>query len=76
MLGGETARWSELVGVKQGQEMHVEQRGQGPDGRTTILKIRYYNIQPNRFSWTADRSGDGGAMWVREFLQIEATRRR
>jgi hypothetical protein len=39
-------RWSELVGVKEGQEMHVEQRGQGPDGRTTILKIRYYDIQP------------------------------
>jgi len=25
--------------------MDVEQRGQAPDGRTTILKIRYYNIQ-------------------------------
>ena len=75
-FGGETGRWSELVGVKQGQEMHVEQRGQGPDGQTTVLKIRYYNIQPNHFSWTADRSGDGGVTWVREFLQIEATRRR
>ena len=74
-FAGETGRWSELKGVKQGQEMHVEQRGQGLDGRTTILKIRYYNIQPNHFSWAADHSGDGGATWVRDYLRIEATRR-
>jgi len=24
------------------------------DGRTTILKIRYYNIRRDHFSWTAD----------------------
>ena len=74
-FAGETGRWSELEGVKQGQEMHVEQRGQGPDGRTTILKIRYYNIQPNHFSRAADQSSDGGAAWVRDYLRIEATRR-
>ena len=73
--GGETGRWSELVGVKEGPEMHVEQRGQAADGRTTILKIRYYNIQPSRFSWAADNSSDGGATWVRDYLRIEATRR-
>ncbi len=73
-LGGATGRWSELVGVKQGSEMHVEQRGQSPDGRTTILKIRYYNIQPDHFSWSADRSSDGGATWVPEYLRLEATR--
>lgn len=74
-LGGQTGRWSELVGVKEGLEMHVEQRGQGPDGRTTILKIRYYNIEPNHFSWAADRSSDGGATWVRDYWRIEATRK-
>jgi len=74
-FGGETGRWSELVGVKEGDEIHVEQRGQGPDGRTTILKIRYYNIQPNHFSWAADHSSDDGATWVRDYLRLEATRR-
>jgi len=74
-LGGQTGRWSELVGVEQGREMHVEQRGQAPDGRTTILKIRYYNIQPQHFSWAADQSSDGGASWVRDYLRLEATRR-
>lgn len=74
-LGGKTGRWSELVGVKQGPEIHVEQRGQAPDGRTTILRIRYYNIQPNHFSWAANQSSDGGATWVRDYLRLEATRR-
>jgi len=49
-LGGQTGRWSELVGTKEGPEIHVEQRGHTPDGRPTILKIRYYNIQANHFS--------------------------
>jgi hypothetical protein len=74
-LGGRTGRWSELVGVKEGREIHVEQRGQALDGRTTILRIRYYNIQPHHFSWAADQSSDGGATWVRDYLRLEATRR-
>ena len=74
-LGGTTGRWAELVGVKEGPEIHVEQRGQSPDGRTTILKIRYYDIQPDHFSWAADQSSDGGATWVRNYLRLEAVRR-
>src|SRR5256885_5545438 len=73
-LGGETGRWSELAGVKDGAEMHVEQRGQSRDGGTTVLKIRYYNIQPDHFSWVADHSSDGGATWVRDYWRIEAAR--
>src|SRR5437867_11653777 len=51
------------------------ERGQSADGRTTILKIRCYNIQPSHFSWASDHSSDGGATWVTEYLRIEATRR-
>ena len=74
-VAGQTGHWSDLVGTKEGQEIHVEQRGRTPDGRTTILKIRYFDIQPNHFSWVADRSEDGGVTWPREYLRIEATRR-
>lgn len=74
-FAGETGHWSDLVGMNVGQEIHVEQRGRTPDGRTTILKIRYFNIQPDHFSWVADQSRDGGATWLREYLRIEATRR-
>jgi len=74
-VGGQTGRWSDLVGKKEGEEIHVEQRGRLPDGRTMILKIRYFDIQPSHFSWSADQSNDGGATWIRDALRIEARRR-
>jgi hypothetical protein len=79
-------RW-ELIGMESGNglqdfgtarrvgsEMHLEQKfGVGTEGPST-LRIRYFNIQPDRFSWTADRSTDGGKTWVEKFVQIEARR--
>jgi hypothetical protein len=73
-VGGEAGHGSELVGVKESRNARRAARAP-PDGRTTILKIRYYNIQPDHFSWAADASSDGGATWVRDYLRIEATRR-
>ncbi len=74
-LGGRTGRWSEAVATKVGDEVRVEQRGPLPNGQVSILKIRYYNISSNHFSWTADLSSDGGTTWLRDYLHIEATRR-
>jgi hypothetical protein len=54
--------------------MHIEQKFGVATGNTSILRIRYYNIQPDRFSWTADRSTDGGKTWTREDQKIEAKR--
>jgi hypothetical protein len=50
------------VGTAQrvGGEVHIEQKFGVANGNTSILQIRYYNIQPDRFWWTADRSTDGG----------------
>jgi hypothetical protein len=39
-----------------------------------VWRIRYYDIRPDAFSWTADRSTDAGATWVKAFQQIEARR--
>lgn len=62
------------TGHKVGAEMHIEQRF-GVMGETpSILRIRYYDIRPDRFSWTADRSLDGGKTWERNHLRIEARR--
>jgi len=61
--------------VLSGSGPAAAQRGRSADGRTMILKIRYFDIQPNHFRWTADQSSDGGRTWVREYLRIEATRR-
>jgi hypothetical protein len=61
-------RW-ELVGMveggglqdvgtaqRMGGEVHIEQKFGVATGKASILRIRYYNIQPDRFSRTADRS--------------------
>jgi hypothetical protein len=79
-------RW-ELVGMVEGGglqdvgtaqradgEVHIEQKFGVATGNTSILRIRYYNIQNDRFSWTADRSTDGGKTWSREDQKIEAHR--
>jgi len=64
------------VGTAQrvGGEVHIEQKFGVAAGDTSILRIRYYNIQPDRFSWTADRSTDGGKTWSRDAQKIEAHR--
>ncbi|MBI4910056.1 MAG: hypothetical protein HY820_40935 [Acidobacteria bacterium] len=64
------------VGTAQrvGSEVHIEQKFGVATGTTSILRIRYYNIQPDRFSWTADRSMDGGKTWSKEDQKIEARR--
>jgi|SRR5580658_40843 hypothetical protein len=79
-------RW-ELIGMDAGgglqdfgagqrvdSEMHIEQKFGVASGDPATMRIRYYNIQPDRFSWTADRSTDGGNTWVQNFQQIEARR--
>jgi len=64
------------VGTAQrvGDEIHIEQKFGVATGNPSILRIRYYNIQPDRFSWTADRSTDGGKTWSKEDQKIEAHR--
>jgi len=62
------------TGQRVGDEVHIEQKFGVATGTTSILRIRYYNIQPDRFSWTADRSMDGGKTWSKEDQKIEAHR--
>lgn len=57
-----------------GQEMHIEQRFGVAGGSPTMMRIRYYNIQTNSFSWAGDQSADNGKTWVKEQLRIEAKR--
>ncbi len=82
-----TARRWELIGAdaggglldfgtanRVGNEMHIEQRFEVAAGKPALWRIRYYNIQPDKFSWTADRSTDNGKTWTKAYLQIEARR--
>jgi hypothetical protein len=62
------------TGRRVGAEMHIEQTFGVAGGDPSVWRIRYYNIQPDRFSWTADRSTDGGKTWITNFQTIEARR--
>jgi len=57
-----------------GQEMHIEQKFGVAGGNPTTMRIRYYNIQANSFSWAGDQSTDNGKTWVKDQLRIEAKR--
>jgi hypothetical protein len=69
---GMDGRWGTLQTGEarfENGEMHLEQRGD-----RSMLRIRYYDIQPDRFSWIADRSVDGGRTWTMGDTTIEARR--
>jgi hypothetical protein len=76
LIGADTGGGLQDFGTAQrvGAEMHIEQRFGVASPRPSSMKIRYYNIQPDRFSWTGDRSTDGGKTWDKANLQIEARR--
>jgi hypothetical protein len=59
---------------RAGSEMHIEQKFGVAGGKPVILRIRYYNIQADRFSWSADRSVDDGRTWTKDYMHIEARR--
>ena len=62
------------TGHRAGAEMHIEQKFGVASGNPSTWKIRYFDIRPDRFSWSADRSTDGGKTWVKNFQTIEARR--
>lgn len=76
LVSAESGSGLQNVGTarKVGAEMHIEQKFGAMDPQPSLWKIRYYDIRPDRFSWTADVSADGGKTWSRNHLQIEARR--
>ena len=83
---GALDRW-ELVGAnagaglqdfgtaqREGSEMRIEQTFGVAAGTPSVWRIRYYDIGPDRFSWTADRSPDGKKTWETKYMQLEARR--
>jgi hypothetical protein len=62
------------TGHWDGKEMKIEQTFGVAAQTPSAWRIRYYDIAPDRFSWSADRSTDGGKTWTRNFQQIEAKR--
>ncbi len=63
-------RWTNSASIRK----CTSSSGSAWPGKPNTLRIRYYNIQPNSFSWTADQSTDGGKTWIKDYHQIEAKR--
>jgi hypothetical protein len=62
------------TGRKVGNEMHIQQTFSAMTDRPRRSRIRYYDIRPDRFSWVADVSFDGGRTWEPNANRIEARR--
>lgn len=62
------------TGRRVGAEIHIEQTFDVMTQTPSTWRIRYFDIGPDRFSWTGDRSTDGGKTWVKEHQRIEARR--
>lgn len=61
-------------GRREGGEVHIEQKFGVGTPSPSMLRIRYYNIRPDGFSWSADRSTDDGKTWTKDFQQLEVHR--
>jgi hypothetical protein len=59
---------------KAGAEMHIEQKFGVMSQHPSVWRIRYYDIGPDRFSWSAARSVDGGKTWAADFQQLDVHR--
>jgi hypothetical protein len=62
------------TGHWEGGEMRIEQTFGVAAGKPSTWRIRYRDIGPDRFSWAADRSADGGKTWVANFQQLDVRR--
>ncbi len=62
------------TGWKEGKDMRISQTFSGGGADSSLWRIRYHDIRPDRFSWRGDRSTDGGKTWFENFRTIEARR--
>lgn len=55
----------EWFGEKSGDEMHLHAKGPAPNGDVVNNRIRFYEIEDDRFKWESQMSFDGGEHWAR-----------
>jgi hypothetical protein len=54
--------------------MRVEQTFDATSPHPSQWRIRYHDIEADRFLWNGDRSLDGGKTWVKDFMTLEVRR--
>ncbi len=66
-------RTGEATGQMHGAEMHLEGSYSDANGKT-LTRTRYYDITPDSFRMTQDRSTDAGQSWEEGTLTVDARR--
>lgn len=67
-------RWSTQHALFRDGEMHLWWDDEEPDGRPFTVRVRYFDIRPDGFRWEMNRSYDGGATWIDDYLTMETHR--
>jgi hypothetical protein len=62
------------TGRRVGEEVHIDQSFGVGGPHPTRMRIRYYDIGPDHFSWNGDCSSDGGRTWVDGCLRLDVHR--
>jgi len=68
------ARFSESSGEAAGGDIVLTGRGNDPEGRPVVTRVRYTEIGANGFRLQQDRSSDEGRTWDEAVLTIVARR--
>ena len=68
-LARNVAQWADVNAWREGSTIRVDQQS-----KQSFLRITYYDIGKDRFSWKADVSNDGGKNWRSDQIRIEAKR--
>jgi hypothetical protein len=55
--------WTNFVGNRVGDEMHLSAQHQGPDGQVVLSRIRFHEITSDSFTWEHRSSFDDGDTW-------------
>jgi hypothetical protein len=55
---------TEWYGIWQDGEMLLDATGKNAEGKTIRTKMRFYEIEKDRFSWSSKTSVDEGGSWV------------
>jgi hypothetical protein len=53
-----------FVGNRVNNEMHLNLQQLGPNGLVILVRIRFFDINDNSFSWENHTSVDNGVTWV------------
>jgi hypothetical protein len=62
-------KWSLGIAWRDGTEVR-----EAPVDEPSLTRAHFFDIAPDHFSWSMDRSTDGGKTWDKDYLHVRAQR--